>query len=99
MELVLLIWQWENEAEQASSGSSPSQMVNIWLHGWKQKNVLPVMNAQSSIPKYLPTTMTRKHISKNPDGGPYQDLVKAAEKCTARVIHPGLPADRSGKGY
>jgi pyruvate-ferredoxin/flavodoxin oxidoreductase len=33
----------------------------------------------------------------NPDGGPYQDLVKAAEKCTARVIHPGLPADRSAK--
>jgi pyruvate-ferredoxin/flavodoxin oxidoreductase len=27
----------------------------------------------------------------NPDGGPYEDLVKAAEKCTARVIHPGLP--------
>ncbi|MFT5165305.1 MAG: pyruvate-ferredoxin/flavodoxin oxidoreductase [Saprospiraceae bacterium] len=33
----------------------------------------------------------------NPDGGPYQDLVKAAEKCTARVIHPGLPADRTAK--
>lgn len=33
----------------------------------------------------------------NPDGGPYRDLVKAAEKCTAQVIHPGLPKDRSGK--
>ncbi|MBK8053387.1 MAG: 2-oxoacid:acceptor oxidoreductase family protein [Saprospiraceae bacterium] len=33
----------------------------------------------------------------NPNGGPYQDLVKAAEKCTARVIHPGLPADRNEK--
>ncbi len=33
----------------------------------------------------------------NPDGGPYQDLVKSAEKCTARVIHPGLPKDRSAK--
>ena len=39
----------------------------------------------------------KKAYIKNPDGGPYQDLVKAAEKCTARVIHPGLPADRSGK--
>jgi pyruvate-ferredoxin/flavodoxin oxidoreductase len=29
--------------------------------------------------------------------GPYRDLVKAAEKCTAQVIHPGLPADRSEK--
>jgi pyruvate-ferredoxin/flavodoxin oxidoreductase len=33
----------------------------------------------------------------NPNGGPYQDLVKAAEKCTARVIHPGLPADMTEK--
>ena len=33
----------------------------------------------------------------NADGGPYSDLVKAAEKCTARIIHPGLPRDRSAK--
>jgi pyruvate-ferredoxin/flavodoxin oxidoreductase len=33
----------------------------------------------------------------NPDGGPYQDLVKASEKCPAGVIHPGLPADLSAK--
>lgn len=33
----------------------------------------------------------------NAFGGPYEDLVKAAEKCTARVIHPGLPQDLSGK--
>ena len=39
----------------------------------------------------------KKAYIKNPNGGPYQDLVKAAEKCTARVIHPGLPADRSAK--
>jgi pyruvate-ferredoxin/flavodoxin oxidoreductase len=39
----------------------------------------------------------KKAYIKNPDGGPYSDLVKAAEKCTARVIHPGLPKDRSEK--
>ena len=33
----------------------------------------------------------------NADGGPYADLVKAAEKCTARVIHPGTPKDRTEK--
>jgi pyruvate-ferredoxin/flavodoxin oxidoreductase len=38
-----------------------------------------------------------KAYIKDPHGGPYEDLVKAAEKCTARVIHPGLPEDRSGK--
>ena len=38
-----------------------------------------------------------KAFIKNPDGGPYRDLVKAAEKCSAQVIHPGLPRDRSDK--
>jgi pyruvate-ferredoxin/flavodoxin oxidoreductase len=39
----------------------------------------------------------RKAYIKNPDGGPYRDLVKAAERCTAQVIHPGLPRDQSAK--
>jgi pyruvate-ferredoxin/flavodoxin oxidoreductase len=39
----------------------------------------------------------KKAYIKDPEGGPYKDLVKAAEKCTARVIHPGLPRDRSAK--
>jgi pyruvate-ferredoxin/flavodoxin oxidoreductase len=37
----------------------------------------------------------KKAVIKDPLAGPYRDLVKAAEKCTAQVIHPGLPADRS----
>ena len=40
----------------------------------------------------------KKAIIKDPQGGPYKDLVKAAERCTAGVIHPGLPKDRSSKG-
>ena len=40
---------------------------------------------------------SKKAFIKNADGGSYKDLVKAAEKCTARVIHPGLPKDRSEK--
>jgi pyruvate-ferredoxin/flavodoxin oxidoreductase len=36
-------------------------------------------------------------IREGPEAGPYSDLVKAAEKCTARVIHPGLPRDRNFK--
>jgi pyruvate-ferredoxin/flavodoxin oxidoreductase len=34
---------------------------------------------------------------KDPNGGPYKDLVKAAEKCTAQIIHPGLPKNRNDK--
>jgi pyruvate-ferredoxin/flavodoxin oxidoreductase len=39
----------------------------------------------------------KKAFIKDPLAGPYRDLVKAAEKCTAQVIHPGLPADRGDK--
>jgi pyruvate-ferredoxin/flavodoxin oxidoreductase len=39
----------------------------------------------------------KKAVIKDPLGGPYKDIVKAAERCTARVIHPGLPKDRSPK--
>ncbi len=34
---------------------------------------------------------------KDPKGGPYKDLVRAAEKCTAQVIHPGTPLDPKEK--
>ncbi len=44
-------------------------------------------------PEIFAYNQDKKAYIKNPDGGPYEDLVKAAEKCTARVIHPGLPAD------
>jgi len=41
---------------------------------------------------------SKKATIKDPDGGPYKDLVKAAERCTAQVIHPGLPKDQNEKG-
>jgi pyruvate-ferredoxin/flavodoxin oxidoreductase len=48
-------------------------------------------------PKIFAYNINKKAFIQNPDAGPYEDLVKAAEKCTAGVIHPGLPADRSAK--
>ncbi|MFZ1748630.1 MAG: thiamine pyrophosphate-dependent enzyme, partial [Saprospiraceae bacterium] len=39
----------------------------------------------------------KKAFIQNAFGGSYQDLVKAAEKCTAGVIHPGLPSDTTAK--
>jgi pyruvate-ferredoxin/flavodoxin oxidoreductase len=48
-------------------------------------------------PKMFAYNSDKKAFIQDPNAGPYSDLVKAAEKCTARVIHPGLPADRSEK--
>jgi pyruvate-ferredoxin/flavodoxin oxidoreductase len=48
-------------------------------------------------PQIFAYNENKKAYIANPLGGPYKDLVKAAERCTARVIHPGLPRDRSAK--
>ena len=48
-------------------------------------------------PKIFAYNENKKAYIKDAAAGPYRDLVRAAEKCTARVIHPGLPADRSDK--
>jgi len=39
-----------------------------------------------------------KAVIRDPNGGPYSDLVKAAERCKEAIIHPGLPRDRSAPG-
>ena len=39
----------------------------------------------------------KKAFIKDALAGPYKDLVKAAELCTAGVIHPGLPRNRDEK--
>jgi pyruvate-ferredoxin/flavodoxin oxidoreductase len=49
-------------------------------------------------PKIFEYNADKKAVIKNAEAGPYKDLVKSAEKCTARVIHPGLPRNRNEKG-
>ena len=39
----------------------------------------------------------KKAYIQSAEAGPYRDLVKSAEKCTAQVVHPGLPRNRSEK--
>ncbi|MBZ0103053.1 MAG: 2-oxoacid:acceptor oxidoreductase family protein [Thermoanaerobaculia bacterium] len=48
-------------------------------------------------PKMFAYGPGKKAFIKDPDAGPFSDLVKAAERCTAQVIHPGLPRDRAFK--
>ena len=48
------------------------------------------VNLNSAIFEY---NDQKKAVIKDALAGPYSDLVKAAERCTARVIHPGLPGD------
>jgi pyruvate-ferredoxin/flavodoxin oxidoreductase len=40
----------------------------------------------------------KKAFVSDPKGGPFKDIVRAAEKCTGRCIHPGTPVDPNEKG-
>ena len=48
-------------------------------------------------PKIFAYDENKHAFVKNAKGGPYKDLVRAAEKCTAQVIHPGTPFDPKEK--
>ncbi|NND06835.1 MAG: pyruvate ferredoxin oxidoreductase [Saprospiraceae bacterium] len=77
------------EAPQADGG-----YMAPWLETEECTSCDECINLNSKIFAY--NNNKRAYIA-DPNGGPYEDLVKAAEKCTARVIHPGLPADRKAK--
>jgi pyruvate-ferredoxin/flavodoxin oxidoreductase len=49
-------------------------------------------------PKIFEYDGNKKAFVKDPKGGPFKDIVRAAEKCTGRCIHPGTPVDPNEKG-
>jgi pyruvate-ferredoxin/flavodoxin oxidoreductase len=48
-------------------------------------------------PKIFAYNGEKKAIIVDPKGGPFKDIVKAAEKCTAGCIHPGTPFNPAEK--
>lgn len=48
-------------------------------------------------PKIFEYDGSKKAFVKDPKGGPFKDIVRAAEKCTGQCIHPGTPADPNEK--
>ena len=48
-------------------------------------------------PKIFVYNDEKKAVIADPGGGPYRDIVRAAEKCTAECIHPGTPFNPNEK--
>jgi pyruvate-ferredoxin/flavodoxin oxidoreductase len=49
-------------------------------------------------PKIFEYGEDKKAFVKDPRGGAFKDIVRAAEKCTGQCIHPGTPSDPAEKG-
>jgi pyruvate-ferredoxin/flavodoxin oxidoreductase len=84
-------------ATQESAPSAPRQGGDYMAPWIDTENCTSCDECVNLNPKIFAYNDKKKAFVQDPDGGPYSDLVKAAEKCTAKVIHPGLPRDRGAK--
>lgn len=49
-------------------------------------------------PQIFAFNADKQAVVANPKGGPFKDIVRAAEKCTVSCIHPGTPWNPNEKG-
>ena len=82
----------------AASIERPPELTGGYMAPWIDTEMCTSCDECIKInPSIFQYDENKKAFIKDPHGGPYKDLVKAAERCTARIIHPGLPKDRSEK--
>ena len=82
----------------AATASATAQPCTDFMAPWLETEHCSACEECIKLnPKIFAYNKDNKAYIINPEGGPYSDLVKAAEKCTARVIHPGVPKDRTEK--
>jgi pyruvate-ferredoxin/flavodoxin oxidoreductase len=80
--------------EAAEEGAASGDYMAPWIDTEECTACDECINLNPAVFAY---NESKKAYIRDPQAGPYRDLVKAAEKCTAQVIHPGLPRDRSDK--
>jgi pyruvate-ferredoxin/flavodoxin oxidoreductase len=89
-----------SEALQASAEAvqAPTASTGDYMAPWIDSEDCTACDECIKINSNIFAYNDDKHAYiKDPNGGPYKDLVKAAEKCTAQIIHPGLPRNRNQK--
>jgi pyruvate-ferredoxin/flavodoxin oxidoreductase len=85
----------DNKTESSKSAEPAAQ--GDYMAPWLETDFCTSCDECIKInPNIFAYNNDKKAFIKDANGGPYSDLVKAAEKCTAGVIHPGLPADKNG---
>ena len=74
-------------APAAAPAAEPA--ATTWRPGSTRVNCTACDECTKLNSKIFAYNADKKAVIKNAEAGPYNDLVKAAERCTARVIHPG----------
>jgi pyruvate-ferredoxin/flavodoxin oxidoreductase len=76
----------------AASGAAEADYEQVWVDTPECTACDECININ---PKVFGYNDTKKVVILNPKAGNFVDVVKAAEKCTAGVIHPGTPWNMS----
>ncbi|WNB16924.1 2-oxoacid:acceptor oxidoreductase family protein [Marivirga arenosa] len=88
----------EPKTETAQKEEDPIPQQEAGMEPWLESDECTSCDECINLnPKIFAYNEDKKAYIKDPIGGPYSDLVVAAEKCTAQVIHPGLPKNRDAK--
>jgi len=77
----------------AAGGAKPKKKKGgdlAWIQSKKCTTCDECININKNIFAY---DKNKKAFVKDPKGGSFRDIVKAAKKCSARIIHPGKPQD------
>ncbi len=85
----------EPELDQTGEIIKPTIQSNVWVESDECTSCSDCIDALPSVFKYNSDKLAYVH---NPKGSTYAQIVKTAEKCPARCIHPGLPHDSSEPG-
>ncbi len=84
---------------EPNGSAAPAATATGFEPAWIDRNECTAcdecININSKIFKY---DEDKKAFVDDPRGGPYKDIVRAAEKCTAQCINPGTPANPDEKG-
>jgi pyruvate-ferredoxin/flavodoxin oxidoreductase len=93
---VELLAGGEAVAEAASAPGEAPAPAGDGMAPWLDTEECTACDECTNLnPEIFAYNENHKAFIKDANAGPYRDLVKAAERCTAQVIHPGLPRDRS----
>jgi len=83
-------------AQPATVAAAPAAAANGYEAVWIDTPECTACDECINInPKVFGYDASKKAVVLNPKGGTYLDVVKAAEKCTAGIIHPGTPWNMS----
>lgn len=84
---------------EVAANAATAPQNNSYMAPWIDTEDCTSCNECMDInPEIFNYNENEKAYIANANAGPYQDLVKAAERCTAQIIHPGLPKDHRQKG-